>query len=878
VRILRAVGRRLVPIAWRETVERDLAHEASRHALAGLRADIWIALHAAHIGAAFRWRGLRGTVGRPRPGDVMTDLRYALRQWTRQPAFALAAISTLAIAIAANTTMFALTDAVLFRALPFADAGRLVWIASVRSDNASAPFTLPEFMDYRARSRSLAGLAAYANWSASLSGDGVTERFQGARMSANAFEVLGVSAAAGRLLGDADDRADAPRVAVISHRLWQQRFGGTTDVVGRRVRINGDPAAIVGVLPAHFPLPLRDIDVIVPLAPDRDPVRYARSSTNFLRLLGRLEPAVSADQAQQELTAICARLRQEFPVDYAAKQAVTATPLADAIVGDQRPTMVLLLGSVVVVLSTALANLLCLLLVRTNDRRAEMSVRMAMGASRSRLVRQLAVEALVLTGVAGTIGAGLAVLATSTATTWAPAAIPRLAEVRCDSRALLFASTLTLTASALFTLAPLGTLLRTRAHDALRLVSRGSIGERWNHRLRDSLVAAEIAAALVLLVGTTLLVREFVHLQRVQPGFTPDSVFQARVSLPVSYRAPADVERFHDALMARLAQLPGIQDVGLISAAPLSGVLATVPFAVVGQDRGNEPSRLPSANFRVITPGYLAAAGTRLVKGRGFSDRDRASTSPVAIVSEALADRWLGAEPIGRRVLIDDNNTGPRPVEVVGIVENVRQASMSGPAGLDLYIPLSQIHPDGVTFIRNNQFWMVRSHGDPEAFQTSFVTALRAVDRDAAVSGMGTMRQGLETWFAPRRFSLAMFAAFSVTAVLLAVSGLYGLVSYAVSQRRREIGLRMALGASIVDVRRLILGDATRLAIIGIIVGIGLVFAARPLKSWLVGDAAIEPVLASATVAALFTVVILAAAVPAYRASRIEPTVALKGD
>jgi predicted permease len=874
MKTLRAVGRRLIPYRWRETVERDLVHEASRRALTGRRRDIWIALHSIRIGTAFRWRAL-GTSGRPRPGDVMVDLRYALRQWTRQPAFAVAAIATLALAIAANTTMFAMTDAVMFRALPFAEPDRLVWITSVRSDSPDAPVTLAEFMDYRERTRSLDGLAAYSNWSAILSsGDGMAERLQGSRMSANVFSVLGIRADAGRLLNDDDDRADAARVAVISHRLWQQRFGGAADVVGREVRINGDPTLVVGVLPAHFPLPLRDIDVIVPLVPDRDPIRHVRASTNFLRLLGRLQPGVSREQAQQELTAICTQLRTEFPVPYARKLSISVTPLSWAVVGNIGPTLLLLLGSVVVVLSTALANLLCLVLVRTNDRRGELSIRVALGASRHRLVRQLAIEALAMAVVAGVIGTGLAVLATSSATAWAPAAIPRLAEVRCDGRALLVAAVLTLGSSVLFTLAPLGTLWRTGAQHALRLVSRGSIGDRTSHRVRDGLVIAEISAALVLLLATSLLVREFLTLQRVAPGFTPDAVFQARVSLPVSYRTPADVTRYYDEVMRQLTALPGVRSAGLITAAPLSGLLLSVPFSVVG--RVEEPGARTNTNFRVITPGYLAAAGTRVLRGRAISDRDRPETSPVALVSEAFADRWLGAEPLGQRVMINDNNTGPRPVDVVGIVENVRQSSLDGPPASDLYIPLSQIHPDGITIFRSFQFWMVRTDADPEALKTSFVKALQTVDRDVAVSGMGTMRQGLENWFAPRRFSLTMFVAFSLTAVLLAVSGLYGLVSYAVSQRRREIGLRMALGASIVDVRRLILRDAAKLAVIGIALGVVLVLAARPLKSWLIGDATIDPVLASAATLVLFLVVVLAGALPAYRASRIQPTVVLK--
>ena len=808
--------------------------------------------------------------------QAIADARYGFRWLARQPAFACAVISTLALAIAANTTFFALADAAVFRPLPFADADRLVWVTSVRSDNPAAPFTLPEFIDYRARARGVSGLAAYANWSANVAGEGVTERFQGARFSANTFDVLGVQAAAGRLLTEADDRADAPRVVVISHRLWQQRFGGAADIVGRQIRVNGEPVTVVGVLPIHFPWPLPGIDMIAPLAPDRDPLRHVRSSTNFLRFVGRLAPGVTAEHARAELTAICLQLRDEFPNDYTRKVAAGVSPLADAVVGDLGATLLVLFVSVVVVLSAAVANVVCLALIRTNDRRAEMALRAAIGASRARLTRQVTVEALSVTILAGVIGVGLAALATSSVTHWAPASMPRLSEVRLDVQAVLFAASLAMAATMLLTLAPAAALWRTRPDQALRLASRGSSGDRWNRRVRNGLVVAEVAAALVLLLSTALVGREFARLQRVNPGFTPDAVFQARVSLPQAYRTPEDLWRFHDRLMDGLALMPGLRHAGLISSAPLSGVLATVPFSVVGADQSQERGRRPSTNYRVITPGYLDATGTRLRRGRGLSERDRTGTVPVALVSDALATQYLGDSPLGRQIAIDDNNTGPRAVEVVGVVDNVRLTSVSGAAELALYIPLSQIHPDGVGFVRTNQFWMVRSDRGPEGLEPAFVKALQAADRDAAVSGIGTMRQGLDAWFAPRRFSLSVFVAFAIAAVLLAASGLYGLMSYAVSQRRREIGVRMALGASVGHVRWLVLGHAAGLALAGIAAGLGLTTVARPLARWLPGDAVIDPATTVVSAAILFAVVMLAVAFPARQAARVAPTVALR--
>jgi putative ABC transport system permease protein len=804
---------------------------------------------------------------------VTNDLRIALRQHARQPGFALAVVSTLALTIGATTAVLSVVNAVLVRALPFASPEGLVSVASVRGDNPSAPFSLPEFMDYRSQSRTLSGLAAFANWSASLGGDGVTERLTGARMSANAFEVLGVTPAAGRVLIDGDDRADAPRVVVLSHRLWQRRFGGAPDIAGKTVRINAEPFTIVGVLPAQFPLPLPDLDVVTALVPDRDPLRHVRSSVNFLRLVGRLRPGTDVRQAQAELTAICRSLRGRFPVEYARKESVRVVALHEALVGDYRRSMLLLLGAVTVVLAAALANLVSLALVRADGRRTEVSMRMAMGASRLRLAGQLGVEALLLAGAGGALGWVLGGQAIAVALRWAPS-IPRLEEVGLDGTVAVLVAAAIALVTALLTVAPLSAMARTPAGDALRVTSRGAIGDRWSRRVREAMVVGEISAAVALVLATIVLVQGLRRLQDLHLGFDPDGVFQARVSLPPAHRAPADVTRFYERFSERIAASPGVAEVGVISIAPLSGLLATVPFSFAGQPEA-ERGR-PSANLRVISPGYLSAVGTRLREGRPFAESDRAETPRVALVSAALADRFPSGRAVGQRLLIDDNNEGPRPVEIVGVVENVRHVALDLPPPLDVYIPLRQIHPDGVPLVRNNQFWMVRTGSDAAAFRATFVAHLRAVDPDAAVSGTTTMRQFLEAWLGPRRFNLGLLGAFASTAVLLAVSGVYGLVSYAVSQRTPEIGLRMAIGATQGHVQRMVLRQAARLAVAGAAVGLGIAAAVRPLASGLVQDARISLATLAVTAALLVGVALLAAWLPARRAARIDPALALR--
>jgi putative ABC transport system permease protein len=388
------------------------------------------------------------------------------------------------------------------------------------------------------------------------------------------------------------------------------------------------------------------------------------------------------------------------------------------------------------------------------------------------------------------------------------------------------------------------------------------------------LVVAEISAALVLLLGTIVLVQNLLRLQDLHPGFNPDGVFQARVSIPRTYRSPDDVARFYERLSDRLGAAPGVKRVGVISIAPLSGLLATVPFSVVGQPTA-ERDRL-SANLRSVSPGYLPTVGTRLLQGRLFAETDRSNAPQVALVNAALADRFLSGGAVGQRLLIDDNNEGPRPIEIVGVVENVRHTALDLPPGLDIYISLRQIHPDGVPLLRNNQFWMVRTDSDPAAFRATFLAHLRAVDPDAAVSDTGTMRQFLDTSLGPRRFNLGLFGAFALTTVLLSVLGLYGLVSYAVSQRAPEIGLRMAIGATQSDVQRMILRQAAGLGIAGAAAGLVLAGIALPIVSSLVEDLWIAPAVAAATAAILIGIVLMAAWLPARRAARIEPTLALR--
>jgi putative ABC transport system permease protein len=791
----------------------------------------------------------------------MEDIRIALRQHVRQRGFALTVVATIGLAVGATAAVFSVVHAVLVRGLPFGEPDRVMWVSSIRPDNPNGPFTLPEYMDYRARTQTLSGLAAYGNWSASLAGEGMTERFTGARLSANAFDVLGVSPAAGRLLNETDDHPGAARVVVLSYRLWQRRFGGATEAIGATVRINGGPYTIVGVMPPHFPLPLLDIDMATALQPDGDPLRHLRNSVNFLRFIGRLRGGTTREQAQSELTVICRSLREQFPVEYARKDAVRVTPLQDIIVGDHRQALLVLMGAVIVVLGTAAANLISIALVRATGRRQELATRVAMGASRLHLLRQLSIEMGLLAAAGLATGLLVASQAIAAVTAFAPAGVPRVREVTLDTTVVVFAIASAIAVAALLTLAPLAAMARVNAGDALR-ASRGSIGDRWSHRVRHALVVFEIAAALVLLLATVMLVQGLRQLAVVPLGFDPDPVFQARVSLPASYRSPDEISRLYDRLSERLRAAPGVQQVGVISVAPLSGLLRSVPFTVEGQAVERAATM---ANLRTITPGYPAATGMRLKDGRTFTEDDRAGAPHVALVSAALAERFLGAAAIGQRLMINDNNTGPRPVQIVGVVHNVRHISLDTAAELDIYVPLRQIHQDGMTGIRDNHFWMVRTQSAPELFRATFMEHLRSLDPDVAMSGGGSMRTLVEAWLAPRRFNLGLFGAFALSAILIAVTGVYGLVAYAVHQRRQEIGVRMALGATPGDAVRLVVRQAAILSLAGGVLGIAMAGVARGLLAGMTSDVRLSPAAMAIAAIVLAAVVMLAAWLPVRR-------------
>ncbi|HEX8489907.1 MAG TPA: ABC transporter permease [Chthoniobacterales bacterium] len=814
------------------------------------------------------------------PEQLWKDFRFALRQLRKSPAFTFVAILTLALGIGANVAIFSVVNAVLLRPFAFAEPEKLIWIWSQRPQTMRGNFTLPEFCDYRDQNTLLEGLAAIASYNANLTDQAEAERIQGVRLSANIFQILGVRPVLGRVLDAADDRPGAPAVALISHGLWARRYGKQSAIIGTNVTLNGEPRVIVGVLPPDFVLPNLDSEVVVPLQPESDARRNARNSVNFLRMVGRINPGVTVEQAHAELDSIRQNLRRQYPDVYAGKIGVVTVPLTEEIVGNSRNMLITILGAVAALLLIACVNLAGMSLARAAARQRELAVRSALGATRTQLIRLLLAESAVLAIGGGALGFFLAIWGSSALVSLVPTDLPRIHDLAIDVRVLIFAAGSILLAAGVCGLAPAWLLSRTDLRDALASGGRGSAGGSTQSRLRRWLVAGQVGLALVLLASAGLFLRSFALLSKEHPGFDPQNVLTVRLSLPpVGYLDRAALVNLSEKLLPRLAALPGVDSAAFVSLLPLAPGLSSIPFTVADHPPATGDAK-PTANYRIVTPGYISAMRIPLRNGRDFTEEDDGERPPVALISAPLADKFFSdRSPIGQRLLLDDTDGAPRSVEIVGVIGEVKQEKLEIAASADIYLPLRQVPKENVPFLRNYSYWVMRTSIPPAGLEAFVRQEIRSVDPNVPSSSVRTMEQMLAGVLATRRFSLLLVGLFAATALIVAAAGLYAVIAYGVGQRTREIGLRLVLGATHGRVLRMILTEGLRLVLGGVVIGFIAAFAlVNLISSQLYGVSARDPLSLVLVTALLAIISLLACLLAARRALRVDPAIALRAD
>ena len=797
---------------------------------------------------------------------LIQDFRYALRQLRKSPGFAAVAVTTLALGIGATTAVFSVVDQVLLHPLPYPDSDRIVKVSQTFKGLSTDDASPANYLDWVSQDHVFAEMAASRGWQGSLSTGDRPERIRGSMTTPSFFPLFGVDPILGRGLQASDARPGSDHVVVLGYGLWQRYFAADRAIVGRDIRLNGEQYAIVGVMPPNFSpdeygelwLPSPWGVPTHPLVPDKDPRQFR--DRNYLEVWARLKPGVNLQQARAELDTIGRRLETQYP-DSNDQTGVSFLPLHDYIVGDIRPVLLVLLAAVVIVLLIGCANVANLLLARATTRAREISIRTALGASRRRLLRQLLTESVLLALVGGVLGFLLAALAVPALLALSPPDIREFKQIGINREVLAFSFLASVVCGIVFGLIPALQSSRSNPNEFLKEGERGSTGNRW--RTRSALVIAEVGLSLVLLVGAGLLVKSFSRLMKVNVGFDPDHLLTFNLALPSS----ADRVRqlaFYEQVVQRLQALPGVQAVGAVSRLPLAGGNSSRSFNVPGVEKDY------SADIRVSTPDYFRAMGIPLLKGRNFSESDLGSSLNIAVVNDALARTvFPGQDPIGKRI----TNFGPDSLtlQIIGVVGNVRHVGLDADPHSEIYQLLGHAQwPSMFVVIRS-------ATSDPTSVTSAAQSVVWSVNKDVPLANVRTMQDVIANSVQRRKFSMLLLTIFAGVAMLLAAIGLYGVMSYTVAQRTHEIGIRMALGARRPDVLALVVKQGMALAAMGIAAGAALALAmARLISGMLFGITATDPLTFAGVIALLGTVAFLANYVPARRAAKVDPMVALR--
>jgi putative ABC transport system permease protein len=807
---------------------------------------------------------------------LITDIRYGLRSLVTRPAFTAIAIVTLGLGIGVNSAIFSVVNAIVLRPLPYRNSEQLVviWGNLHKTGLEEIELSAPEFNDFKAQSHSFAQIAAYTVQGFNLTGVTAPERLRGALVSASLFTTLGVEVLRGRTFLPEEDQFGNDQVVLLSYALWQRRFGADPSILNQTISLDGLAVTVVGIMPADFHFPEKEIDVWKPLAFPPELLTENNRGSHFLDVIARLRPNVSLTQAQADLDAVSARLSEEHRTTYPLGFNTTVRSLHEDLVGNLRRSLFVLLGAVGLVLAVACANVAHLQLANAASRYREVAIRSALGANRSRVIRQFLTESLLLSVFGGAAGLALAFWSIQILMALIPKDTPRLEEIRLDYRVMLFTLGISLLSGVLFGVAPAWQAAKTDLNEALKEGTRGGTEGLRRLKLRSLLVVSEFAFALVLLIGAGLMLKSFLRLQEVNPGFEPAHLLTMRVALPdAKYPQFQQSRAFFEQLFERLRAHPEVKSVGAINLLPFSGSGADRSFTIEGQPvAAGEPH--PDEQVRFVSSGYFSAMGIPLLKGRDFTDRDLPDTPPVVIVNQALARKyWPNEEAIGKRISFSTKS--PKWYEIAGIVGNVKHRGLDVEDKPEFFISFLQ-----PLFANANvppMYLVTRSAREPSSVAAIVRNEVAAIDSDQPVSNMLTMEQRISDSVAPRRFNLFLLGLFAVLALLLASIGIYGIMSFAVTQRTHEIGIRMALGARRRDVLKLVMRNGLKLALTGIALGVVTAFAVtRLLATLLFGVSPTD--LATFLVDALLLagVGLLACYIPARRATKVDALVALR--
>ena len=813
--------------------------------------------------------------------SFLKDLRYGLRMLVKRPGFTAVAVVTLALGIGANSAIFSVVNGLLLSPLPYRDSDRLVIIWS-HSPGANVAQDWPspgQYSAIKSQNTTFEEIAIAHGRNVILTGRGTPAPLGVVSASSNLFSLLGVKPQLGRVFLPEEDAGETATTVILSDGVWQQRFGGDPNVLGQSLTLSGKLYTIVGVMPADFSLgnevmptvaSVQNADLLLPLPLNAEAMSQ-QGDENY-NVLARLKDGATCEQAQAELEATVNGLEQQFPDSYPASRrfSLSVKPLLEQVVGEVRPALLVLLGAVGCVLLIACANVANLLLARAATREKEMAIRTALGAGRWRVVRQLLTESVVLAMAGGALGLLIAIWSLDALRWLSPGNIPRLENIRVDGRVLAFTFGAALLTGILFGLVPAHRGSRVSLSEALKEGGRSLVGG-GSRRLRNLLVIAETALSLVLLIGAGLLIRSFVLVQQVEPGFDAKNVLSMRMSVVgTGYAEQPRRLIFYEQLSERIRHLPGVESVGSTAWLPLTGGVGWGSITIEGYDPASGQSMI-QADFRIASVGYFETMKIRLINGRFFTDQDTSDSMGVVIIDENMARTyWPDADPVGKRLKTGDANSDAPWLTVVGVVANVKQYALDTNSRVAFYWPHQQA-PASYMYVT------VRTAGDPESQVAAVTDAARSIDGNVTVYDVKTMEQRLSDSLARRRFAMLALGLFAVLAMVLAAVGIYGVMSYSVTQRTREIGIRMALGAPSRDVLKLVVGQGMLLAAVGVSIGLASAFAAtRLMTSLLFGVSATDPVTFVIPGVVLAGVALLACYIPARRATRVDPMVALR--